>query len=272
MYAGEELRDGRTFRRARGVDAVEFGEAEVGCHPIRRHVPVPGAHALARGERLLQSFPALPQLDFAAPPPRDVAEQDRHLARIRRSDAERLHVEPAAQRLRAVVEPGGLARKRHPAVSLGPIGLQAGRQLAGQPPRWGGETTLAFEGGIGLQETVVDPHALLQDDLDQAEAGVYAVEHLPIACRIGALCGARRRTDRRAAGVEVGLDGQTLLRKTRRFQRRPGAIPCLSVSKAHGRHKVSSSAGRLTPSGASAGAAGRRPHARCKNVKQSSFE
>ena len=102
----------------------------------------------------------------------DVAEHHGDLARLGRPDAVGLHLEPAAERLGAVLELGRSAGQRHLAVCLRPKGFEVGRELAGKLSYGRRHAALLLEGAIGFEDAVVDAGSALKHHLDQQKPAV----------------------------------------------------------------------------------------------------
>ena len=142
-------------RRALG-DALE--RLELAHHPLPQLRPTPGT---ALGEL------ALAQILVGLAPGRDVLEDQGEAAVRQHRGGE--HVEPAAHRLAAVLEPHGLPAEGDPRIGLDPLALEAGDHLQGRPPRGVDQPGHLLEERVHLEEAVVDrATGVVEDHLRQA--------------------------------------------------------------------------------------------------------
>ena len=123
-----------------------------------------------------------PQQGLGLAPVGDVVEQDGHAPLHRFPDAQGMYVEPAPQGHRPALEPDGLAGQGDLAVGVEPARLDAGNDLADPAALDIAEAGLSLEGGIHLDEAVVDGAARgVEPHLDDAEPGIDGVEQRPVS-------------------------------------------------------------------------------------------
>ena len=115
----------------------------------------------------------------------DVVEQHGHAPQRRVAGAEGEHRPPPAERRRVLLEPGRLARQRHPAVQVEPVPVLVRGDLPHPPPGGVRDARLRLERRADLEEAVVDgPPVLVERHLQRAEALLDRVEQLEVA-RLG---------------------------------------------------------------------------------------
>jgi hypothetical protein len=197
---GERLEEGAAGERAAAhprlvggahervdlIGALEHGERRRPLLDDRAVARLAGAQALREPRRLGAGLLALRQQPLALalrrPRRRDVGEQDGHAVVRGAADAERVHVEPAAHRLRAVLEAHRLAGERHVPVGLHPVRLERRHELARRAPDGRGEPGLLLERRVGLEPAVVHrPAGRVEDHLHDAEPLVDRREERAVA-------------------------------------------------------------------------------------------
>ncbi len=147
----------------------------------------PGGETLNLGRPLLD--PALerrvevPDLVLGHLPRGDVREDDGEPPQGRVSDGRRVHVEPPAERLRPVLEPGRFAAEGDPGERLDPVVFEARDELArGPPDDVGRDPAHRRERRVDVEEPVVERLPVVVDHhLAEGEPLVDGREQRPVA-------------------------------------------------------------------------------------------
>lgn len=173
------------------VEIIDAREGELLAEHPHRHPP-DLAGVVDRPERIAQPqqhrLPplAVPQRLLDALARADILEQDRDLVRLRRADAEGMDPEPAAEGRGLMLEMLGRTGSRDPPVGVDPILLEIGTKRPHALADHGREAGLRLEGGIHLDEDIVDrPARPVELHPDDAEADVDGVQQGPVALRLG---------------------------------------------------------------------------------------
>ncbi|GJD98058.1 hypothetical protein OCOJLMKI_5297 [Methylobacterium iners] len=170
--------------RLRPAQHARPGRTDRGHHPLvigsRQHVLGQGPETIplgcSLGDLLLQGRVEDLERLLHVLALRDVGEEDRDPARSRITHAHGTHIEPALEGLRPVLEMRSLTRQRDATVSVEPVSLQVRVELTG-PSSCEPGSRLALEGGVGLDDPVVDcPICLVELHLDEKEPDIDALE------------------------------------------------------------------------------------------------
>ena len=157
---------------------------------------------------------------FHALPLAHVLEDEGDLPKMRGADPVREDVEPALHRGGMALETERLAGLGDVSVALEPARIEIRDELSRRPSERARESRVGLEGGIRLEEAVVDRLAVLDDHLHEAVTVVDGLEERPVAglltLRLGHLVSvnenagdlAVRRRDRLVDEVDEGVLGR----------------------------------------------------------------